>query len=632
MEYIRDAAGNVIQMKDQQNRLTNYEHDSYNRITAILAPLNYNTYMSYTPKGDLKTLTDASSATTVWDYDPTSYKVSKITNNEGQEESFFYDSNEKLIRKVNKDGTFVNFSYDLKGRMISRSSTSGSNVFSYDKDDLLIFASNSETAVTMNHDEHGRLIQTESSHVPGKLVITYDERGLRKTLNYVINNHSILSVVYSYNEKKLLSGMSANLGGREVSWQRYWDELGRPETDILSNGLKVQRSFDATGRLTYLSNEYADGNPLSRFELSYNPAGTIKEISKTFIRPDQSTPGQYLLQYQFDDLDRLVYASTDGNFSYDIMGNQTNRGQVHNSLNQLLEDDEYTYSYTTNGQLAQKVSKITGEKTEYLWNVEGKIIQTILMRADNSLKAQIVNKYDPFYRRIARSSINNEKRYVYDNENIIIELRGNNSIEAIYLHGPGVDEPIAMVRDMNENGSFENSELFFYSRDHLNSIHDLTDYQGRPVQRYNYSAYGETKIEKTSTEQNAKLVKNPFAYTGREWEEETGDYYHRWRIRDPRSSRWLSPDPLGLKAGDSNLYRYVFNNPLKYNDPYGELAVEGALAFCVVAFVGYKIGDYTAKKKAAKVCEKREEGDKASCENEADNRNIFENIQYIYAQ
>ena len=60
-----------------------------------------------------------------------------------------------------------------------------------------------------------------------------------------------------------------------------------------------------------------------------------------------------------DHLDRLTFASTDGSFSCDVMGNHTNRGQVHNNLNHLLEDSDYTYSYTTNGQLFLKVKLVT---------------------------------------------------------------------------------------------------------------------------------------------------------------------------------------------------------------------------------------------------------------------------------
>ena len=251
------------------------------------------------------------------------------------------------------------------------------------------------------------------------------------------------------------------------------------------------------------------------------------------------------------------------------MGNHTNRGQVHNNLNHLLEDSDYTYSYTTNGQLSRKVNKITGEKTEYGWNVEGKTIQTTVRKADNSIKAQVISRFDPFDRRVVRISGSDEIRYAYDSEDIVVEFGTDNSVRAIYLHGPGIDEPIAMVRDINKDGTFEEKELFFYSKDHLNSIHDLTDYLGKPVQRYNYTAYGKTKVESTNSEQSLKLVHSPYGYTSREWEQETGDYYYRARNYDPSTGRFLTLDPIGFAAGDANLYRYVKNNPIRYSDPMG---------------------------------------------------------------
>lgn len=43
---------------------------------------------------------------------------------------------------------------------------------------------------------------------------------------------------------------------------------------------------------------------------------------------------------------------------------------------------------------------------------------------------------------------------------------------------------------------------------------------------------------------------------------------------DPKQARFLSEDPLRFDAGDTNLYRYVFNSPTNYTDPTG-LLVEG---------------------------------------------------------
>jgi len=60
----------------------------------------------------------------------------------------------------------------------------------------------------------------------------------------------------------------------------------------------------------------------------------------------------------------------------------------------------------------------------------------------------------------------------------------------------------------------------------------------------------------------------PFRYTGREWDAETGLYYYRARYYDPVIGRFLSEDPIGF-AGSVNFYRYVDNGPINSIDPGG---------------------------------------------------------------
>lgn len=67
---------------------------------------------------------------------------------------------------------------------------------------------------------------------------------------------------------------------------------------------------------------------------------------------------------------------------------------------------------------------------------------------------------------------------------------------------------------------------------------------------------------------------NPFQYTGRDFDAETGLYYYRARYYDPSSGRFLSgrflsSDPVGFNSGDVNFYRYSLNNPITLWDPYG---------------------------------------------------------------
>jgi len=58
------------------------------------------------------------------------------------------------------------------------------------------------------------------------------------------------------------------------------------------------------------------------------------------------------------------------------------------------------------------------------------------------------------------------------------------------------------------------------------------------------------------------------AYTGREWDPEIGMYYYRARYYDPKIGRFVSEDPMGFGA-DVNFYRYVYDSPTNFVDPYG---------------------------------------------------------------
>jgi RHS repeat-associated protein len=60
-----------------------------------------------------------------------------------------------------------------------------------------------------------------------------------------------------------------------------------------------------------------------------------------------------------------------------------------------------------------------------------------------------------------------------------------------------------------------------------------------------------------------------YKYTGEEYDAETGLEYNLARYYDSAHGRWTSQDPLGFSAGDSNLYRYVGNQPTGFIDPTG---------------------------------------------------------------
>jgi RHS repeat-associated protein len=64
-------------------------------------------------------------------------------------------------------------------------------------------------------------------------------------------------------------------------------------------------------------------------------------------------------------------------------------------------------------------------------------------------------------------------------------------------------------------------------------------------------------------------VAQRFAFTGRQYIPETGLYDYRSRHYLAEMGRFLTTDTIGFDGGDTNLYRYVFNSPVVFTDPFG---------------------------------------------------------------
>src|SRR6266478_3350629 len=189
------------------------------------------------------------------------------------------------------------------------------------------------------------------------------------------------------------------------------------------------------------------------------------------------------------------------------------------------------------------------ELLSFAWDFENRLSSVTLPGSGGTVSF----KYDPFGRRIYKSSSAGTSIYAYDLDNLIEETNSSGGVVARYSQTENVDEPIAMLRS---------SATSYYEADGLGTVTSLSNAAGALAQTYTFDSFGK------QTASSGSLV-NPFQYTAREFDSETGLYYFRARYYDPSIGRFLSEDPLETSGGDLNFYGYVGNSPGGFVDPTG---------------------------------------------------------------
>jgi RHS repeat-associated protein len=246
---------------------------------------------------------------------------------------------------------------------------------------------------------------------------------------------------------------------------------------------------------------------------------TSRDLSGNIL--EEILPGALGKREQsFDEFGRItsiVTAFSNETASYDEDNNVKNRAIFSENM-----DDRDEKIYTTN-----LIGQITSIKT-----------------SDQILIESI---YDIHGRRLIKKG-EQLRRFFYIGETEIGAL--NEKGEIIELKIPSnpnnKDSPCIAIEIMKK--------VYIPLHDAVGNVTTLLDPEkGEIVETYQYSAYGETK--------GTSCVGNPWRYAGKRIDDETDLIYFGRRYYDPKSGRWISPNPLGPIDG-RNFYRYSCKNPL----------------------------------------------------------------------
>ncbi len=591
--YAYDEKGNRTSVTDANGNVTSFEYNLTGQVTKVKDALGNITTFTYGGTGcsscgggtdKLTAVTDAKGNATTYQYDILGRPISK-TDPLGNITSYTYDAKGNLTAKTDANGNTISYAYDALNRLTQKTYPDGNRtVFQYDSKGNMIYAGNKDIAYNFSYDARGSLTEIIDSNSRA-ISYQYDATGKRTQMITPEGK----TITYAYDANSRLTQLLSEMGTFDFTY----DTLGRRTKLSMPNGASTTYSYDADSRLTALLHKTSRGAVIDSFTYTHDNVGN--RLTKTEVEKKYT--------YSYDAVYRLLqslpskYENRDGHgereheykqehgaeaFSYDPVGNRLTGPErrdpyVYNQGNQLNSDRKYAYEYDRNGSLIKKTEIGDDDKPKvftYSYDYENRLIKVEIQNEDN-LKV-ITFAYDPFGRRIAKTVQGKEIEdqhegerdgddheslrttyYVYDNTNILLEYNQRGGVTARYLHGIGIDGHLAVQK---------RERTYYYHADGLGSIVALTDKWSRVVQRYDYDSFGNMK-------HHGYRIKQPYTYTGREWDQEVGLYFYRARYYDARAGRFITKDPIGFAGGDVNLYAYVGNNPATWVDPYGLLGL-----------------------------------------------------------
>jgi RHS repeat-associated protein len=608
--YTYDAMGNltsVTRLAGTSNAVTtSFTYDPvFNQLTAVTDPLGYTTAFSHDSKGNVNAVTDPlenqvtivnNSAgqpvsttdplgnTTQFAYD-TGDLVS-ITDPLNRVTTRFFDSVGRLISATNPLGQSTKMSYDGLNDMLSVTDPlNGMTSFGYDGNgNQLRLADANQHSTTYTYDSMDRVqtrkdaLLNQESYVydgNGNLTQFTDRRGKVTTYNYDGLNRRTFAgfgttagptyestISYSYDAGSRLSSVADSGTGTITP---TFDLLDRLTQEQSTQGA-VSYGYDAAGRRTSMT---VAGQTAVNY--SYNNAnrltgmtqGTSTSVSFTYDSANRRTsltlPNGVTMNYSYDNASQLTgitytNGSTSlGTLSYanDLAGRRSNLGGslaqtqtplpistiVYNANNQLTTWGTANLFYDANGNM-------TSDGTNsYTWNARNQLAS---MNFNN-----VSFQYDGYGRRTGKTISGYTTNYLYDDANPVQELSGS-TVTANLLTGLRVDERFTRTDAIGSAN---------FLTDPLGSTVALTDNSGNTLATYAYQPFGNTTVTSGSSA-------NRYEYTGRE-NDGTGVYFYRKRYYSPTLQRFISEDPIGI-AGGIDLYAYVSNSPVNFNDPLGQ--------------------------------------------------------------
>lgn len=567
--YTYDDRGRVTEVAEQTGAVTRYEYDLRSRMTAVVDALGRRRQLTYAPGGALASAMTSSGDEARYSYDAAG-RIAVVTRPSGGKTVFSYDGAGNITGLVNPAGLQHTYTYDAAGRRTRESDAAGTvTTLTYDPAGRVTRRQSGRESIGVRYDDLGRLIEADDGRFPVRY--TYDAAGRVTATEYPKIKQTVRSEFRADGLRTRLIATDGTAIGYEYT------DLGETSAIVLPTGAKLQFAYDASGRLQTVT--YPNGVVGT---WKYSADGRVSSVSYKDAAGQTFTSADYAFNQAGDPIERRDQTGRTARFTYDTSGQlieertagaatQYRYAAGGNRTAAVHDGTTTTYTYDAADRLTATRAGDAGAVETFVYDARGALTRRVRGTASTAYEFDaapqltkvtlpdgrtVAYAYAPTGERISRQDRGGLAYYVYDGINLLQELGADLRARDTYVHAPGIDRPLAMIRG---------GQIYFFHADRNGSILAVTDAKGAVAGTWDYDAFGAIVSQTGSLTQ-------PFGYTGREFDAVAGLYYYRARFYDPALGRFLSADPASAAFDDPltlNPYLYTKNSPVRFVDPIG---------------------------------------------------------------
>ncbi|MBW4720714.1 RHS repeat-associated core domain-containing protein [Saccharothrix obliqua] len=408
-----DVAGRAVQVKDPLDRVTTYDYDPYGRVLSVTRPqvgdVPSVARVTYDRVGEPRSVTDPAGGRTLYTYDDlgrrvTSTKVDRssgqtlyyttttgydqagnatsVTNPMGAVSTAAYNAAGEVLTAADATSRATTFAYDIVGRQSRTTDPAGlvttttydllgrpvrlaqavdgvekrASTASYDAADALVGTTSAEGRTrTLLRDELGRVVRQDEKVDATKTIVTsfgYDKLGNRSRFVDGKGNVTLYtSTPWGLPASTVDPATAAHPDDR--TWTTSYDAAGQAVRLTKPGGVRVDRTFDAQGRVTLETGVGADTEEKS---FGYDLAGRITRVGG----PTGDS------EYRYDDRGNVILtfgAAGTGTYSYN--GDDTVATRTDASGTAVFE-------YDRAGRISSVVDALTGRTVDFGYDAAGR--------------------------------------------------------------------------------------------------------------------------------------------------------------------------------------------------------------------------------------------------------------------